>query len=350
MIYRLIRKLLFFIPPEEAHSFVMFILKIIFKIKLIRKLIFNYCKKHNSSLKISKLIFNNRCGLAAGFDKNAKYLYELATFGFSYIEIGTITPGPQKGNPKPRLFRLVKDEALINRMGLNNDGVDIIYKRILKFKNKYPNEKIILGANIGKNKDTLPENGYLDILKCFNKLYDVVDYFTINVSCPNVKNNTELQDPIILNDLLNKINKERITKIVYKPIFVKISPDLSISQIDEILNIIISNNIDGIIVSNTTTDYSNLKTSKNKIEKISWGGLSGRPLKIKSDEILKYINNKYKNRNFVMIASGGIITPDDALDKIKYGADLIQLYTGFIYSGPFIVRKINEKLYKFSNN
>jgi len=348
--YKIIRDLLFLIPPEKAHNLIVSTLKIIFKINFIRKLIYNYCNRYSKSFDLLNLKFKNKCGLAAGFDKNGKYLYELGTFGFAFIEVGTITPKPQKGNPLPRLFRLVKDNALINRMGLNNDGVEIVYKNILNYRKKYPNENVIIGANIGKNKDTTPENGYFDILQCFNKLYDLVDYFTINISCPNVKNNSELQDPKILSDILKKLNNNRNNQNFYKPIFLKISPDLSFNQIDQIIELIRSNNIDGLIISNTTTKYENLKTSRKKIEKIAWGGLSGKPLKYRTDEIISYVKNKYTKKEFIIIASGGIITEEDAIDKINKGADLLQLYTGFIYRGPFIVRKINKKINSINNN
>jgi len=346
MLYKIIRSLLFILPPEEAHHFTMFSLKLLFKLKFLRNIIYRLCNKFNKEVKINNLIFKNRCGLAAGFDKNAKYLYELSTFGFAFLEIGTVTPRPQKGNPRPRLFRLVKDYALINRMGLNNDGVDAIYLRLKKYRQSYPNENVVIGANIGKNKDTLPEYGYMDIIECFNKLYDLVDYFTINVSCPNVKNNTDLQDPEILNNLLNKIKAEQNLKAKYKPVFIKVSPDLTFSQIDQIIDILIKNKIDGIVVSNTTTDFTNLKTSNNKIAKIAWGGLSGRPLKEKSNKLISYICNKLKNTNIIIIASGGIINIGDAVEKINRGALLLQLYTGFIYSGPFIIRNINKTLFK----
>ena len=283
--------------------------------------------------KLFGLTFENPVGIAAGFDKNATHISEFEKFGFGFIEIGTVTPKPQDGNPKKRLFRLKEDTAIINRMGFNNDGVTKIKNRLKK------NYNVLIGGNIGKNKVTPNSQAKNDYIICFKELYNYVDYFVVNVSSPNTPGLRELQSKEFLNDLFIELNKLRSNEIIKKPILIKISPDLSKEKILEILEVIDTNNIDGIIATNTTIDYPNLK-SKNKNET---GGLSGAPLYDKSNEVISFISKK-TNGKLPIIGVGGISTPEQAVKKIEAGAHLIQLYTGIIYEGPGIVRKINKKL------
>ena len=266
----------------------------------------------------------------------------MSNLGFGFIEIGTITPKPQPGNPKKRLFRVQNDLAIINRLGINNDGNILCAERLKK-----KNSDVVIGGNIGKNTTTSNENADTDYIQNFEILHQYVDYFVLNVSCPNVSNFTKLQDVEFLKKLVPQLKKINSTKPKKKPILIKISPDLNQDQLDETIDLIRSENLDGIIATNTTTSRNNLKTNKSKIEKIGNGGLSGEPLKNKSTEVIRYISKKTKG-NLPIIGVGGIMNPKDALDKIKAGADLIQLYTGFIYEGPSIVKKINQYLSKKS--
>ena len=283
--------------------------------------------------KIFGLTFENPIGMAAGFDKNATHISEFEKFGFGFIEIGTVTPQPQDGNPKKRLFRLKEDTAIINRLGFNNDGIVKIKRRL---KKKY---KVLIGGNIGKNKQTPNSEAKNDYLICFKELYNYVDYFVINVSSPNTPGLRELQSSEFLNDLFIDLNQFRLKEIIKKPILIKISPDLSRQKILEILKVIDNNNIDGIIATNTTIDFPDLK-SKNKNET---GGLSGAPLYDKSNEVISFIS-KRTNGKLPIIGVGGISTPEQAVRKIKAGAHLIQLYTGIIYEGPGLVKGINKEL------
>ena len=335
MYKKLISPLLFLFDPEKIHNFTFCAIKLLFKVPLIGFLIESHYKTDNSKLKrnLFGLTFDNPVGIAAGFDKNATHISEFEKFGFGFIEIGTVTPKPQKGNPKKRLFRLKEDNAIINRMGFNNDGVDKIKSRLKK------DFKVIIGGNIGKNKVTPNSEAKADYLICFKELYNHVDYFVINVSSPNTPGLRELQSRNFLNDLFIELNAIRSKKNIKKPILIKISPDLSEKKIEEILEVINENNIDGIIATNTTIDFSNLK-SKNKKE---IGGLSGTPLFDKSNDVISFISKKTKGK-LPIIGVGGISTPEQAVEKIKAGAHLIQLYTGIIYEGPGIVNKINKKL------
>ncbi|MCH1612980.1 MAG: quinone-dependent dihydroorotate dehydrogenase [Flavobacteriales bacterium] len=264
----------------------------------------------------------------------------MSNLGFGFIEIGTITPKPQPGNPKKRLFRVQNDLAIINRLGINNDGSVMCAERLKK-----NNSDVVIGGNIGKNSTTSNENADTDYIQNFETLHQYVDYFVLNVSCPNVSNFTKLQDVEFLKKLVPQLKKINSTKPKKKPILIKISPDLNRNQLDETIDLIQSENLDGIIATNTTTSRENLKTNKSKIEKIGNGGLSGEPLKNKSTEVIRYISKK-TNGNLPIIGVGGIMNPKDALDKIEAGADLIQLYTGFIYEGPSIVKEINQYLSK----
>jgi dihydroorotate dehydrogenase len=340
----LVRPLLFSFDPEWVHYFTLNALRLLNKIPFSSWLFRKIYSYQNSSLEkeLFGIKFKNPVGLAAGFDKNGKYIKEMSNLGFGFIEIGTITPKPQPGNPKKRLFRVQNDLAIINRLGINNDGNILCAERLKK-----NNSDVVIGGNIGKNTTTSNENADTDYIQNFEILHQYVDYFVLNVSCPNVSNFTKLQDVEFLKKLIPQLKKINSTKPKKKPILIKISPDLNQDQLDETIDLILSENLDGIIATNTTTSRNNLKTNKSKIEKIGNGGLSGEPLKNKSTEVIRYISKK-TNGNLPIIGVGGIMNPKDALDKIKAGADLIQLYTGFIYEGPSIVKKINQYLSKKS--
>ena len=292
--------------------------------------------KQEKPVEVFGLRFKNRIGLAAGFDKNAGYIDALSLFGFSHIEIGAVTPKAQKGNPKPRLFRLPKDKALINRMGFNNEGVENAVKNLKKRK-----PDIIIGANIGKNTDTPNEKANEDYILLFNKLHDYVDYFTVNVSCPNIKDLKELQDKESLLELLSELKKINRNKAKPKPILLKISPDLTWEQLDDTLYIIEQTGIDGIVAVNTTATRMNLSYPKDKIEQIGNGGLSGKPLKNRSTEMIKYISEKTGGK-LPIIGVGGIMTKADMQEKLDAGATLVQVFTGFVYEGPGLVKKLTK--------
>tara|TARA_B100001287_G_scaffold104781_1_gene88054 strand:+ start:2055 stop:3089 length:1035 start_codon:yes stop_codon:yes gene_type:complete len=340
----LVRPLLFSFDPEWVHYFTLNALRLLNKIPFSSWLFRKIYSYQNSSLEkeLFGIKFKNPVGLAAGFDKNGKYIKEMSNLGFGFIEIGTITPKPQPGNPKKRLFRVQNDLAIINRLGINNDGNTLCAERLKK-----NNSDVVIGGNIGKNTTTSNENADTDYIQNFEILHQYVDYFVLNVSCPNVSNFTKLQDVEFLRKLIPQLKKINSSKPKKKPILIKISPDLNQDQLDETIDLILSENLDGIIATNTTTSRNNLKTNKSKIEKIGNGGLSGEPLKNKSTKVIRYISKK-TNGNLPIIGVGGIMNPKDALDKIKAGADLIQLYTGFIYEGPSIVKKINQYLSKKS--
>ena len=288
--------------------------------------------------KLWGLTFPNPVGLAAGFDKDAKYTDPLACLGFGFIEIGTVTPRPQSGNPKPRLFRLPADSALINRMGFNNDGATEAAKRL-----KLRKERIIIGGNIGKNKDTANELAADDYEKCFLELYSEVDYFVVNVSSPNTPGLRALQDKEPLTQLLNRLQALNKQKGGKKPILLKIAPDLTNEQLDDIITIIRDTKLDGLVSSNTTIDRSGLHTPTTEVEAIGMGGLSGAPLRQRATEVIRYLH-KNSNGQIPIIASGGIFTAADAQEKLDAGAVLVQVYTGFIYEGPGIAKRICEGL------
>lgn len=336
----LIRPILFSISPERVHHLVFKFLKISFKIPFVSKLVSSYFCTHDSRLqrRVFGIQFPNPVGLAAGFDKDAKLVNELSCLGFGFIEIGTVTPLPQPGNPLPRMFRLPEDSALINRMGFNNEGVVEAAKR-LKKRNKH----IIIGGNIGKNKTTPNENAAEDYVKCFDALYEVVDYFVVNVSSPNTPDLRSLQDKEPLTALLTCLKKLASTKPFVKPILLKIAPDLSNQQLDEIIEIVMQLKIDGIIATNTTIERTHLLSDKAIIHSIGSGGLSGKPLRKRSTEVVKYISSK-SNGKLPIIAVGGIHSAEDALEKLNAGATLVQLYTGFIYEGPSLIKEINFKI------
>ena len=335
MYKKIILPVLFLFDPEKVHNFTFLLFKIFLNIPFVGFLVQKIYSVDNKKLskKLFGIEFKNPVGLAAGFDKNAKLYNELSRFGFGFIEIGTVTPIAQPGNPKKRLFRLTNDEGIINRMGFNNDGMHKIANRLKKNKN------ILIGGNIGKNKSTPNDKAVNDYLLCFNYLFDFVDYFVVNVSSPNTPNLRELQNTNFLRVILDSLNKENLKKSKTKPILIKISPDLSKENLLEIVDLAISLKIDGIIATNTTINRDNL-TSKNINES---GGLSGKPLANKSNEVIRFISDK-SNGKIPIIGVGGIHSAKDAIDKIKAGADLVQIYTGFIYEGPSLIKSINKAL------
>lgn len=334
----LIKPFLFLFSPETSHHLIVSFLKIPGISALIRSF-YNY---DNLKLqrKVFGLTFPNPVGLAAGFDKDAKFFNEIACCGFGFIEVGTVTPKPQPGNEMPRLFRLPKDEALINRMGFNNEGVDAMVNRLKSRKNF----RVIIGVNIGRNKTTPNENALADYEYCFEKLFNYADYFVVNVSSPNTPGLRALQQKEPLKKILLRlmqINEVRGKK----PLLLKISPDMTHEQLDDIIEIVRETRIDGIIATNTTISRENLRTPDAEVQAIGGGGLSGKPLTRRSTEIIKYLHDKSEGK-FPIIASGGIHSAQDAIEKLNAGACLVQIYTGFIYEGPELVRKINKALLK----
>lgn len=339
--YKTIIKPIFFLfEPETIHHIVFKIIKFFSAIPGISQLTRNFYVVSDKRLECNLfgLTFPNPVGLAAGFDKDAKLFDELGNYGFGFIEIGTLTPKAQPGNEKPRMFRLPEDEALINRMGFNNGGVDAAVERL-----KTRKTKIIIGGNIGKNKVTPNEEAQNDYEKCFEALFDHVDYFAVNVSSPNTPNLRALQDKEPLTKLLTHIKDLNSQKKNPKPILLKIAPDLTNEQLDDIIDIVRITKIDGLIATNTTISRADLKTSDTRLESIGAGGLSGKPLTKRSTEVIAYLSSK-SNKAFPIIAVGGIHTAEDAIEKLNAGASLVQIYTGFIYEGPGIARRINKKL------
>lgn len=331
-----IRKIFFLFDAEKVHHFTFSILKLIFKLPLVATIVKNIYKVEDPNLErnLFGLTFKNPVGLAAGFDKNAQLFNEFANFGFGFVEIGTVTPKPQDGNPKKRIFRLIEDEALINRMGFNNDGVEVVSKRLRSRKSD-----IIIGGNIGKNKVTPNETAVQDYIINFEALFDVVDYFVVNVSSPNTPNLRDLQEKAPLTKLLNELQEKNNLHNVRKPILLKIAPDLTNSQLEDIIDIVKITKIDGVIATNTTISREGLTANdKNEI-----GGLSGKPLTKRSTEVIRFLSER-SNKAFPIIGVGGIHSAQDAIQKIQAGADLIQIYTGFIYEGPVLVKKINKAI------
>jgi dihydroorotate dehydrogenase len=336
----LLRPLFFLFDPETIHHFTFLLIKATSKIPGLSFLFRSLYVLEDPRLerKLFGLTFKNPVGLAAGFDKNAVLYNELANFGFGFIEIGTVTPKGQTGNPKKRLFRLKDDEGIINRMGFNNKGLEAAIVQLKKNKGK-----LIIGGNIGKNTDTRPEDYTKDYLECFNALHAYVDYFVLNVSCPNVGSHAKLNDKDYLEELIGAVQKANKTFGKEKPILLKIAPDLNNHQLDEIVQLVADTNLDGVIASNTSMDRSGLKASKEQLEGIGNGGLSGQPIKGKSTKVIQYLSDKSK-KAFPIIGVGGIHSAKDALEKIAAGADLVQIYTGFVYEGPSLVKKINKAI------
>jgi dihydroorotate dehydrogenase len=330
--YAIIRRLFFMLDAEKAHYLAMNILAFFCKIPGIKQIIIALYKAPENAVDAFGLNFKNSIGLGAGFDKNAAYLNALECLGFGHVEIGTVTPLAQEGNPKPRLFRLPKNKALINRMGFNNLGLEAVISNLKNYSGN-----LIIGGNIGKNKNTPNEDAYKDYSICFNALHPFVHYFTVNVSSPNTPGLRQLQSKESLQKIFNELQKINNTKDQQKPILLKIAPDLNIDDVNDIVDLANNNLFDGLVVSNTTVDRSALSYTQTEIEEIGAGGLSGVPVFLKSTELLKYISSKV---SIPIIASGGIFTKDDANEKIKNGAQLIQVWTGFIYQGPSIVKQI----------
>lgn len=339
--YSLLKPLLFKFDPEKVHYFVTANLKRFNRFPggaALSRALWNF---EDATLvrEVFGLKFKNPVGLAAGFDKNGEMMGEMANLGFGFVEIGTVTPLPQPGNPKPRMFRLPADAALINRMGFNNLGVDIVSKRLAAFrknaKGHYKN--LIIGGNIGKNKLTPNEDAVSDYVKCFDGLFDVVDYFVVNVSSPNTPGLRELQEKEPLTQLLNTLQTRNLKNGINRPILLKIAPDLTDEQLDDIVEIVMKTGIAGIIATNTTMSRDHLQSPdqlKNEI-----GGLSGKPLTLRSTEVIKYLADK-SGGTFPIIGVGGIHSAIDAIDKLNAGAALVQLYTGFIYEGPGLIKRI----------
>ena len=332
-----IRPFLFCVDPEKVHYFSFLFIKIISRLPFVQKILTTIYEVNDSRLErtVFGLKFKNPVGLAAGFDKDAKIFKELSNFGFGFIEIGTLTPKAQDGNPKKRLFRLKSDSAIINRMGFNNGGVEAAVERLKK------NKGVLIGGNIGKNKITPNENALEDYLICFDALFHYVDYFVVNVSSPNTPNLRELQEKKPLTALLTKLEERNAEYKSKKPILLKIAPDLTDEQLLDIIEIVKTTKIAGVIATNTTISREGLQ-SKNKYET---GGLSGIPLSNRATEVIRFLSEK-SNKAFPIIGVGGIHKPEDALEKLAAGASLVQLYTGFIYEGPKLISDINTAILK----
>ena len=343
--YSLIKPILFQFDPEQVHYFVTKNLKRFNHAPGGSALSRSLWRVEDARLEkeVLGLKFKNPVGLAAGFDKNGEYISEMANLGFGFIEVGTVTPLPQPGNDKPRMFRLPADEALINRMGFNNKGVDMAAERIAAYRKNQPEAQkgLMIGGNIGKNKNTPNEDAVSDYIKCFDRLFDVVDYFVVNVSSPNTPGLRALQDKKPLTEILSTLQQRNSKNGIRKPILLKIAPDLTNEQLDDIIEIVAETKIDGLIATNTTISREGL-ISPEKVVKEA-GGLSGKPLRHRSTEVIRYLSEK-SNHAFPIIGAGGIHSAADAIDKLNAGASLIQLYTGFIYEGPALISRINKAL------
>ncbi len=342
MLYKHIyRPLLFKVYAEKVHLWIKYLLKMGFAIpgvKAITKACYTV-KARELEQDLFGLHFKNPVGIAAGFDKNAEMYSDLEALGFGFVEIGTVTPKAQDGNPKPRIFRLPKDKAIINRMGFNNQGAERVAARLSKRRLS----DLIVGGNLGKNTTTPNENAPEDYLKVFEALYDKVDYFVVNVSCPNVTNLCALQDQDALEAILFALQKANKAKDKPKPILLKIAPDLNDKQLDEVIQIVANTKIQGVIATNTTVSRDNLLTDSTPMGN---GGLSGKALKDNSTRVIRYLAEK-SGKAFPIIGVGGIFTPQDAIEKLEAGADLLQVYTGFIYEGPAIAKRLNKAILKY---
>ncbi|EAQ41329.1 quinone-dependent dihydroorotate dehydrogenase [Polaribacter sp. MED152] len=338
----IIRPIFFLFDPEKIHYFTFSLIRTLSRIPGFPAIFRGMYQVNDKKLErnLFGLTFKNPVGLAAGFDKNAVLYNELANFGFGFIEIGTVTPKGQEGNPKKRLFRLKDDQGIINRMGFNNEGLQAAIQKL-----KGNAGRLIIGGNIGKNTQTLPENYTADYIECFNGLHPHVDYFVLNVSCPNVGSHAKLNDKDYLIELITACQKLNNTKEVQKPILLKIAPDLNDIQLDEIIALVAETKIDGVIASNTSTTRANLKASEERLKEIGNGGVSGQPIKNQSTKVIRYLAEN-SNKSFPIIGVGGIHSAEDALEKIEAGADLVQIYTGFIYEGPSLIKKINKAILK----
>ena len=355
--YKILRSILFLFPTEWVHYFSMNCLKVFCSVGFLRKMlaaIYSPTANENLKSEILNLKFENPVGLGAGFDKNARYLRELEALGFGFVEIGTVTPLPQSVNEKPRLFRLPKDKALINRMGFNNDGVKVIVERLRQWQSTVHRQllivnspRLIIGGNIGKNKITPNEDAWKDYEICFKELHHYVDYFVVNVSSPNTPGLRVLQEKESLRKILRHLQMINNGKAVAKPILLKIAPDLTQEQLNDVIDLAMEIKLDGLVATNTTIDREGLEHDL-RIGTLETGGLSGKPLQKRSTEIVKYIFEKTKGE-IPIIASGGIFTGSDAKEKFDAGASLVQVWTGFIYEGPGIVKNICKHLTKINN-
>lgn len=340
--YKLIRPLLFLFGPEQIHTLLFGFLRVLTAVpgmKALFRAFYNFEDKRLEK-QLFGLTFKNPVGLAAGFDKDAKLLDILSCFGFGFIEIGTLTPKAQPGNDKPRLFRLPKDHALINRMGFNNEGVFSAVTRLRKERST-----LIVGGNIGKNKLTPNESAHEDYAACFEALYEHVDYFVVNVSSPNTPGLRALQEKAPLQQLLLTVKRLSLQKPVAKPVLLKIAPDLTQGQLDDIVDILKTTGIDGVIATNTTISREGLETSQEELQRIGAGGLSGKPLTRRASAVIRYLRQTL-GPGFPIIGVGGIMSAEDAIEKLEAGADLVQIYTGFIYEGPALVKRINKAVLK----
>ena len=340
----IIRPILFLFDPEKVHHFTFSFIRFLCKIPFVSGIIRSVYQINDKKLErtLFGITFKNPVGLAAGFDKNAVLYNELANFGFGFIEIGTVTPKGQIGNPKKRLFRLKDDQGIINRMGFNNEGIEAAIKNLKKNKGN-----AIIGGNLGKNTATLPENYTEDYCEVFTALHPYVDYFVLNVSCPNVGSHAKLDDVEYLKELITEVQKLNHQQEKQKPILLKIAPDLNNQQLDEIIELVAETKIAGVIASNTSVNRDNLKVSKEHLQEIGNGGLSGQPIKERSTKVIQYLAQK-SNKSFPIIGVGGIHSATDALEKLNAGADLVQIYTGFIYEGPKLIKHINKTILKNS--
>lgn len=341
IMYALIRRFLFLFDAESVHYFTMNSLRVFCRIPFMKVLLEKMYSPKDLPVSAFGVRFKNPVGLAAGFDKNAKYLRELSVLGFGFIETGTVTPLPQPGNPRPRLFRLPKDMAIVNRMGFNNDGAAVIAERIRRFKEKKTD--VIIGGNIGKNKTTPNERAWEDYEKCFVALYDVVDYFVVNVSSPNTPGLRDLQRKDSLKQIITHLQKLRTGRKTYKPILLKIAPDLDDADLKDIGELTIEIELDGLVVSNTTISRDHCLSAAAEINSAGAGGLSGHPLSFVSNEVLKKVHHQIGGSTPI-IGSGGMLYPGNALEKYEAGATLCQVFTGFIYRGPGIVKEMVEIL------
>ena len=353
--YRILRNILFLLPAETAHYVSMNLLQLFCSLTALRRKLENvFSCKNAQPVSLFGLQFPNAIGLGAGFDKNANYLEELRVLGFGFIEIGTVTPKPQAGNEKPRLFRLKKDRALVNRMGFNNDGVELVASRLRSWREVMEKGNaetsssqpgMLIGGNIGKNKTTPNEEAWQDYEICFRALHPYVDFFIVNVSSPNTPGLRALQEKDALRKILTGLQSLNEQSKIQRPILLKIAPDLSVPEVDDVIDLAKEISLDGLVVSNTTISREGLQTETRKIKSIGAGGLSGKPLQQRSTELIRYISQK-TGGTIPIIGSGGIFNGPDAMEKLQAGASLVEVWTGFIYEGPFIVKRICKALSK----
>jgi len=342
-VYNLFKPILFLLSPENAHRATVFLLDLAAAFPPTRWLLKSLFGAAAKPVHALGLTFPNPVGLAAGFDKDGKHIRGLACLGFGFVEVGTVTPIPQDGNPKPRLFRLPADQALINRMGFNNEGLEALVGRLKKLREQGVPDGILIGGNIGKNKVTANEDAHLDYLKCFDALFPWVDYFAVNVSSPNTPGLRELQEKEPLTRLLNLLQEQNRKHSAPKPILLKIAPDLTDSQLDDIADIVHATGLSGVIATNTTIDRSGLNTLASEVENIGAGGLSGAPLRLSSTTVIRYLRKKMGPQP-VIIGVGGIHSAESAREKLDAGANLVQVYSGLVYEGPSMVKNIVKGL------